>query len=111
MTDVIMYNPSNTFSEVEDVESLLYVETSIDENNEDINNFFNTDTTRNLIESKFETALSNSNISYCKPYQVIGSFYSLPSFVIPKYQIAIFLNLSSVNTQDKVWKTFTFDND
>lgn len=108
MTDVIMYNPSNTFSEVEYVESLLYVETSIDENNEDLNNFLNSDSTRNLIESKFETALNNSKISYCKPNQIIGSFDSIPSFVIPKYQIAIFLNLTSTNTQDKIWKIFTF---
>jgi len=55
------------------------------------------------IERKFELALIQSRIHYCKAEQLIEAIEGNPDFIIPKYRIAIFCD-------GDFWHGYKFDN-
>lgn len=107
MTNVIMYKSSDTFSQLDEKEDLLYeeeVSLNVQYVEEKISNIDSV----NELEDKFESALIASKISYCRSNQIIGSFDIKPNFIITKYKIAIFLDTHPNQTQKSVWKIFIF---
>ncbi len=66
----------------------------------------------NRLEAKLELALIQSNIPYCRPENLIGVLNGNPSFIIPKYRVAIFLDnggLLKIHKPNKNWKEFEFE--
>jgi C-5 cytosine-specific DNA methylase len=80
--------------------------------NIDYSNTKSSHSTGDLAEKELELALIQAEIFYCKPEQLIGSFEENPSFVIPKYKIAIILS-ENLNLEKKViyhnWKVVSVD--
>lgn len=112
MTNVIMYKSSDTFSQLEEKEDLLYEEEVSLNVEETLHQYvvekISTIDSVSELEEKFESALIASKISYCRSNQIIGSFDIKPNFIITKYKIAIFLDTQPNQTQKSVWKIFIF---
>ncbi|TAE96963.1 MAG: hypothetical protein EAZ80_07890, partial [Runella slithyformis] len=63
-------------------------------------------------EKTLELALTQAQISYCKPDQLIGGFEGNPTFIVPKYKVAIFLNAdlpAQISAVYSTWNLFGFD--
>lgn len=112
MTNVVMYKSSDTFSQLDEKEDLLYEEEVSLNVEKDLHQYvvgkISTIDSVSDLEEKFESALVASKISYCRSNQIIGSFDINPNFIITNYKIAIFLDTDPNQTQDSVWEIFMF---